>query len=282
MSNAEIIGNLSGTKLKGVPVAGCLGDRQAAMLGQGCLSPGDINASFGAGCAMLLNTGEIPVLSTRNLLTTPAFKLGPDAKVFFALEGTIAVAGSAVTWLRDEMKMIDTPDEIEAIARTVEDTGDTYFVPAFAGLAAPHWGPDARGCIVGMSQHTNRAHICRAVLESVCFQVSEVAAAMQKDAGVDVKALRVDGGMTANDLLMQLQADVLGVPVYLPVVTETAAVGAAFAAGIATGVWASPEGARAALSTIKKTWRPKTTSLHRGARLKRWGDAVKRSLSWAK
>ena len=230
----------------------------------------------------MLNTGEIPVLSTRHLQSTPAYKLGPDATVFFALEGAVAVAGSAVTWLKDEMKMIDDAGEIEVIARTVEDTGDTYFVPAFAGLAAPHWRPDARGCIVGMSQHTNRAHICRAVLESVCFQASEVVDAMGKDAGVEVKALRVDGGMTNNDLLMQLQADVLGVPVYLPVVTDTAALGAAFAAGIATGVWASPNEARAALSTIKKTWRPKTTSLHRAARLKRWGDAVKRSLNWAK
>eukprot|EP00041_Stephanoeca_diplocostata_P032414 m.1037391 g.1037391 ORF g.1037391 m.1037391 type:complete len:531 (-) comp24143_c0_seq9:191-1783(-) len=279
-SNAEVYGNLTVTALKSVPVSGCIGDQHAATLGQGCLAAGEAKNTYGTGCFLLMNVGGQPVSSKNGLLSTICFKLGPDATVFYALEGSCAIAGAAVQWLRDEMQMISSAGEIEQVASTVADTGGVYFVPAFSGLLAPHWRPDARGCIVGMTQYTNRAHICRAVLESVCFQSQEVFRAMEKDARMKLKSIRVDGGMTANNLLMQIQADLAGVPISVPCVAETTALGAAFAAGFAVGVWTCPKEIRTK-STVRKTWTPTIDILERAGRTLLWDHAVKRSLGWA-
>ncbi|GLC44941.1 hypothetical protein PLESTM_001667100 [Pleodorina starrii] len=231
--------------LEGVPIAGCLGDQMAAMLGQRC-RPGEAKNTYGTGCFMLLNTGQRRIASTHGLLTTVAFKLGPDRPANYALEGSVAVAGLGISWLRDNLGLIGSAAESEVLAASVKDTGGVYFVPAFSGLLAPHWRADARGVLLGMTSFTTRAHVVRAMLEAICFQTREVLDAMRRDAELDehhggLAALRVDGGAAANDLLMQLQADLLQVPVVRPAFRETTSLGAALAAGLAVNLWTREE-----------------------------------------
>ncbi|GLI71029.1 hypothetical protein VaNZ11_016146 [Volvox africanus] len=252
-ATAPIYGNASGSSggfaspihplgpLEGVPIAGCLGDQMAAMLGQRC-RPGEAKNTYGTGCFMLLNTGQRRIASTHGLLTTVAFKLGPDKRANYALEGSVAVAGLGISWLRDNLGLIGSAAESEVLAASVPNTGGVYFVPAFSGLLAPHWRADARGVLLGMTSFTTRAHVVRAMLEAICFQTREVLDAMRRDAELDehhggLAALRVDGGAAANDLLMQLQADLLQVPVVRPAFRETTSLGAALAAGLAVNLW---------------------------------------------
>ncbi|HPZ51005.1 MAG TPA: glycerol kinase GlpK, partial [Propionibacteriaceae bacterium] len=235
-SSSEVYGEATIASIKGVPVAGDLGDQQAATFGQACFEPGMAKNTYGTGCFMISNTGSELVPSKNGLLTTVCYKIG-DADPVYALEGSIAVTGSLVQWLRDNLKMIESAPDIEKLAATVEDNGGCYVVPAFSGLFAPYWKADARGAIVGLTRYVNRGHIARAVLEATAFQTREVLDAMEADSGVKLAELKVDGGMTQNDTLMQFQADVVGVPVVRPVVAETTALGAAYAAGIAVGYW---------------------------------------------
>jgi glycerol kinase len=261
-----------------VPVCGDLGDQQAATVGQACFSVGEGKNTYGTGNSMLLNTGESPTPSKTGLLTTVCYKLGQAAAVY-ALEGSVAVTGSAVQWLRDQLGIITTAAEVEAVANTVADNGGVYFVPAFSGLFAPYWRSDARGAIVGLSRFNTKAHLARATLEAICFQTRAVLDAMTVDAGVDLSILKVDGGATVNDTLMQLQADVLGVPVVRPVVAETTALGAAYAAGLAVGFWKD-------LDTLRSNWRadrqwdPSWSRDRRDESYRCWQKAVERTFNW--
>ena len=264
--------------LEGVPVAGILGDQQAALFGQGGLSQGDAKNTYGTGCFLLVNTGLRPVQSNAGLLTTIAYQIG-SGKLHYALEGSVAVAGSAVQWLRDNMGMIDSAPEIETLANEVDDNGGVYFVPAFSGLFAPRWRPDARGVIAGLTHYATRAHLARAVLEATAFQTAEVLAAVEQDTGVRMTELRVDGGMAANNLLMQFQADVLNVPVVVPQNLETTAMGAAFAAGLAVGFWRGPDDIRD-LSVEERRFEPNMSDARRAEVRHGWEKAVDRSLSW--
>ena len=261
-----------------VPVSGALGDQQAATLGQVCTRPGEAKNTYGTGNFMLLNTGTEVVPSKAGLLTTACYKLG-DADAIYALEGSIAVTGSAVQWLRDQLGIIKTAAEIEALALTVEDTGGAYFVPAFSGLFAPYWRSDARGAIVGLSRFHNSGHLARATLEAICFQTRAVLDAMVSDSGVRLELLKVDGGATVNDTLMQLQADVLGVPVVRPVVAETTALGAAYAAGLATGFWKDLDQLRQNWKADRQ-WEPRSTLDQRESSYRGWQKAVERTLNW--
>jgi len=262
-----------------VPVCGILGDQQAALVGQACFEPGESKNTYGTGCFMLLNTGTAPVPSHSGLLTTVAYQVGAEPAVY-ALEGSIAVAGSLVQWLRDNLGLIRTSAEVEALARTVADNGGVYFVPAFAGLFAPHWRSDARGVVAGLTGYANKGHLARAALESTAYQTRDVLGAMQRDSGVPLKSLRVDGGMAANDLLMQFQADILGIPVVRPRVTETTALGAAYAAGLAVGFWKSFADLRANWRQ-DRTWNPTMDPPSRDRLHREWLKAVDRSLGWA-
>ena len=259
-----------------VPIAGIAGDQQAALFGQMCTEPGSVKNTYGTGCFMLMNSGERPIMSSNNLLTTIAWKIGD--KVNYALEGSIFVAGSVVQWLRDGLGIIKSSSEIEALACSVEDNGGVYFVPALTGLGAPHWDQYAKGCIYGLSRGTTAAHIARAALEGIAFQTMDIVNAMQKDAGVTLKELKVDGGASRNNLLMQFQADILGTSVIRPTVTETTALGAAYLAGLAVGYWES-------IDHIKSQWGVETAfrplaPQERVAELKAgWADAIKRTLS---
>jgi glycerol kinase len=264
--------------LAGVPIAGILGDQQAAMFGQACLEKGDAKNTYGTGNFLLLNTGPTKVLSENGLLTTVCYAL-PDADPVYALEGSIAVTGSLVQWLRDNLGLISSADEIEALARSVEDNGGAYFVPAFSGLFAPYWRPDARGAIVGLTRFVNRGHLARAALEATAFQTREVVEAMNRDSGVALTSLKVDGGMVANELLMQFQADVLDVPVVRPVVAETTALGAAYAAGLAVGFWASTDEIRANWAADRE-WQPTMGPGEREALYADWKKAVTRTFDW--
>jgi glycerol kinase len=261
-----------------VMVSGAVGDQQAATLGQVCTNPGEAKNTYGTGNFMLLNTGEQIVPSKAGLLTTACYKLG-DAPPIYALEGSVAVTGSAVQWLRDQLGIINTAAEVEALALTVEDTGGAYFVPAFSGLFAPYWRSDARGAIVGLSRFHTRAHIARATLESICFQTRAVLDAMVEDSGVQLAVLKVDGGATVNDTLMQLQADILGVPVVRPVVPETTALGAAYAAGLATGFWNGLDELRQNWKADRQ-WEPGWSEDKREATYAGWKKAVERTLNW--
>lgn len=264
--------------LAGVPIAGILGDQQAALFGQTCFTPGGAKNTYGTGCFMLLNTGTELIHSRNGLLTTVAYRIGDESPVY-ALEGSIAIAGALIQWLRDNLGIISESSEVEALARSVDDNGDVYFVPAFSGLFAPHWRSDARGVMAGLTRFANKGHVARAALESTAFQTREVLDAMNADSGVDLAELRVDGGMVANELLMQFQADILGVPVVVPRVTETTALGAAYAAGLATGVWESLDELRANWGEARR-WSP-TISVEDRARLYgRWQQAVQRTLDW--
>ncbi|MGL6234746.1 MAG: glycerol kinase GlpK [Segniliparus sp.] len=261
-----------------IPIGGVLGDQQAAMVGQVCLDPGEAKNTYGTGNFLLLNTGEEPVRSKNGLLTTVCYQFGSD-KPKYALEGSIAVTGSAVQWLRDQLGIISGAAESEALARSVQDNGGVYFVPAFSGLFAPYWRSDARGAIVGLSRFNTNAHIARATLEAICYQSKDVVEAMERDSGVRLEVLKADGGITANDLCMQIQADVLGVDVVRPVVAETTALGAAYAAGLAVGFWNSPEDLRQNWQEGKR-WRPTTTAEERAAGHAGWRKAVERTLNW--
>ncbi|HEY1749770.1 MAG TPA: glycerol kinase GlpK [Caulobacteraceae bacterium] len=280
--SSEVYGPARGA-LEGVPVASALGDQQAALFGQTCFEPGEGKCTYGTGSFLLVNTGERPVASANGLLTTVGYQVA-GAKPVYALEGSIAVSGSLVQWVRDNLGLIQSAPEIEALARTVEDNGGCYFVPAFAGLFAPHWRSDARGVIAGLTGYVTKGHIARAVLEAVAWQTREVVDAMAADAmtsegGAPLTALKVDGGMTANALLMQFQADVLDVPVVRPAVTETTALGAAYAAGLAVGFW--PD-----VATLRAQWRkdaewtPAMAAARREAEYRQWKKAVARTLDW--
>ncbi|MEV0293796.1 glycerol kinase GlpK [Nocardia sp. NPDC050710] len=261
-----------------VPVAAAVGDQQAAMIGQVCLSAGEAKNTYGTGNFLLLNTGVTPVRSNNGLLTTVCYRFGTEDPVY-ALEGSIAVTGSAVQWLRDQLGIIQGASQSETLAGEVPDNGGVYFVPAFSGLFAPHWRSDARGAIVGLTRFATNAHIARATLEAICYQTRDVADAMFKDSGVALEVLKVDGGVTANNLCMQIQADVLGVPVSRPVVSETTALGAAYAAGLAVGFWGSAEELRQNWQESQR-WHPHWTADQRAAGYEGWGKAVGRTLDW--
>ena len=276
-SSSEVYGICNGV-LAGVPLAGMLGDQQAALFGQACLAPGEAKNTYGTGCFMLMNTGEQPFPSTSGLLTTLAYKLG-EAPAVYALEGSIPIAGALVQWLRDTLGLIAHASEIEALAASVPDNGDVYCVPAFSGLYAPHWDNRARGIIAGLTRFATKAHIARAALEAVAFQVREVVEAMTTDSGVEIVELRSDGGMVVNELLMQFQADILGVPVVRPKVIETTALGAAYAAGLAVGYWQSTAEITANWG-VDQRWQPAMPVERRVALYAKWNKAVARAQSW--
>jgi glycerol kinase len=261
-----------------VPICGNLGDQQAATVGQVCVTPGEAKNTYGTGNFMLLNTGHDIVPSKSGLLTTACYQMGSDAPVY-ALEGSIAVTGSAVQWLREQLGIIGSASEIEGLANSVPDNGGMYFVPAFSGLFAPHWRSDARGVVVGMSRFNTKAHLARATLEAICYQTRDVLDAMVKDSGVRLEVLKVDGGATVNNTLMQLQADILGVPVVRPVVAETTALGAAYAAGLATGVWSGLDDLRQNWKRDRQ-WEPQWSADQRESGYAGWKKAVSRTLDW--
>ena len=276
-SSSQVYGEATGV-LAGIPVAGDLGDQQAALFGQTCFSAGEAKNTYGTGNFLLLNTGTSPVQSNNGLITGVGYKIG-DAPAAYMLEGSIAITGALVQWLRDNLKIISSAPEVETLARTVEDNGGVFFVPAFSGLFAPYWRSDARGVIAGLTRYVNSGHIARAVLEATAWQTKEVVDAMDADSGVALTALKVDGGMTANDLLMQFQADVLDVPVIRPVVAETTALGAAYAAGLAVGFWAEIEDLRANWG-IDKQWEPHMDPATRDREYALWKKAVTRTFDW--
>ncbi len=263
---------------EGVPICAALGDQQAAMVGQTCFEPGEAKNTYGTGCFMLMNTGEEIVPSQSGLLTTVCYQLG-DAPAVYALEGSIAIAGALVQWLRDNLRFFDFSHHIEDYARAVPDSGGIYIVPAFSGLYAPYWQSDARGVIVGLTRYINKNHISRAALEATAYQTREVLDAMEADSGVRLKALKVDGGMVRNNLLMQFQADILNVPVVRPKVAETTALGAAYAAGLAVGYWNDLDDLRANWQ-IEKTWQPHMDNATRERLYRGWKKAVQRSMHW--
>ena len=276
-SSSEIYGSAV-APLKGVPVSGILGDQQAATFGQAAFSQGEAKNTYGTGNFLIFNTGQEVVESHNGLLTTVAYQLGNEP-AHYALEGSIAVTGSLIQWLRDNLGIISSASEVESLALSVPDNGGAYFVPAFSGLFAPHWRPDARGAIVGLTRFVNKAHIARSALEAVAFQTREVLDATNADTGVPLTELRVDGGMIANELLMQFQADLLGVPVIRPVVAETTALGAAYAAGLAVGFWSGTEELRG-LWQEEKRWLPRIDDAERAKLMRVWNKAVEKSLNW--
>jgi glycerol kinase len=277
VSSSQVYGECRGP-LAGVPLAGILGDQQAALFGQACYQPGDAKNTYGTGCFLLLNTGTTPVDSTSGLLTTVGYRLG-DQPAVYALEGSVAIAGALVHWLRDSLGIIASSPEIEDLARSVHDNGDVYFVPAFSGLFAPHWRSDARGVIVGLTRFATKGHLARAALEATAFQTQEVLAAMRIDSGVNLRELKVDGGMVGNELLMQFQADLLDVAVVRPRVAETTALGAAYVAGLAVGYFSG-------LAELAGNWGedrrfvPSMPAEQRSRLLARWRQAVERTLDW--
>ena len=261
-----------------VPVCGDLGDQQAALVGQACFALGEAKNTYGTGCFMLLNTGKRPVASRSGLVTAVAYQIGSQPAIY-ALEGSIAVTGALVQWLRDNLGFFERSSEVEQLASTVEDSGGTYFVPAFSGLFAPHWRSDARGVIVGLTRYIHRGHIARAALDATACQTREVMEAMRQDSGVELKSLKVDGGMVFNELLMQFQADILGVPVVRPKLAETTSLGAAYAAGLAVGFWDDPEDLRANWQEEKR-WEPQMETEKRERIYAGWKKAVKRTFDW--
>ena len=264
--------------LGGVPVASARGDQSAALFGQTCYERGDAKCTYGTGSFLLMNTGDTPVYSANGLLTTVGYKIG-DGAATYALEGSIAVTGALVQWLRDNLELIGSAPEIETLARTVDDNGGCYFVPAFSGLFAPHWRSDARGVIAGLTGYITKGHLARAVLEATAFQTREVVEAMNGDATVDLGSLRVDGGMTANNLLMQFLADVLDVPVVRPIVAETPSLGAAYAAGLAVGYWPDTDSLRAHWHRAAE-WLPRMDSGVREKSYRKWKKTVARTHDW--
>lgn len=277
-SSGETFGRAQIPAIEGVPIAGIIGDQQAALVGQTCFAPGEAKNTYGTGSFLLMNTGESPVFSKFGLLTTVAYKLGAEP-ARYALEGSIAITGALVQWLRDNLGIIRTSSDIEALAATVADNGGVYFVPAFSGLYAPYWKASARGVITGLTRHSNKAHIARAALEATAFQTREVVEAMQKDAGIPIAILRTDGGMVDNSLLMQFQADILNIPVVRPAVKETTALGAAYAAGLSTGFYANIKDLRANWA-VDRTWNPQMDDKQRNSLFNSWKKAVSRSFDW--
>ena len=277
-SSSEVYGEVASGPLQGVPIAGILGDQQAALVGQTCFAPGEAKNTYGTGCFLLMNTGQKPVASGAGLITTVAYQFG-RFPACYALEGSIAIAGALVQWLRDNLGIISTSGEIESLAASVQDNGDVYIVPAFSGLYAPYWKDHARGVVTGLTRYANRAHIARAALEATAYQTRDVAAAMEQDSRIKLSELRVDGGMVVNELLMQFQADILDVDVVRPKVTETTALGAAYAAGLATGFWRSVEDLRRNWG-VSQTWRPGMSKQQRGSLYSAWQKAVTRSFGW--
>jgi glycerol kinase len=277
-SSSERYGTATADPIDGVPITGILGDQQAALVGQTCFRPGEAKNTYGTGCFLLLNTGVSAVRSKHGLLTTVAYRFG-NAPAHYALEGSIAVTGALVQWIRDNLGLIQSSPEIETLARTVPDNGGVYFVPAFSGLYAPHWNDGARGTIVGLTRFANRGHLARAVLESTAFQTWEVLRAMEQDSGVSLESLRVDGGMTDDELLMQFQADIVDRVVVRPKIKETTALGAAFAAGLAVGVFSDLDDLRSRWGESHR-WQPNMDDASRQQMLQRWTKAVSRSVDW--
>ncbi len=276
-SSSEIYGVAQGA-LAGVPVAGILGDQQAALFGQTCFAEGEAKNTYGTGCFMLLNTGLKPVQSRHGLITTVAYQLGGAAPIF-ALEGSIAVTGALVQWLRDNLELIRTSAEVESLANTVEDNGGIYIVPAFSGLFAPYWRSDARGIVIGLTRYVNKGHFARAALEATAYQTRDIVDAMRQETGLNLDALKVDGGMVVNETLMQFQSDILGTPVIRPIVTETTALGAAYAAGLAVGFWTDIKELRD-LWRKDKEWQPRMTAETRERLYAGWSKAVERTFGW--
>ncbi len=276
-ASSEVYGEAVGA-LAGIPVAGDLGDQQAALFGQTCFDEGEAKNTYGTGCFVLLNTGEKPMQSKNGLITGVGYKIG-DEPAKYMLEGSIAIAGSLVQWLRDNLKMFPAAPDVEELAKEVEDNGGVYIVPAFSGLFAPYWKSDARGVIVGLTRYVNRSHIARAVLEATAWQTREVVDAMNQDSGVALTALKVDGGMVANEVLMQFQSDVLGVPVIRPTVAETTCLGAAYAAGLAVGFWEKVDDLRANWGKDKE-WTPQMDSEKVAKEYAMWKKAVTRTFDW--
>jgi glycerol kinase len=276
-SSSDVYGE-AGLELRGVPIAGLLGDQHAALVGQACFSEGDAKNTYGTGNFLLLNTGATPVPSQSGLITTVAFKFGTQPACY-ALEGSIAITGALIHWLRDNLGLVRTARELDELAASVPDNGGVYIVPAFSGLYAPYWREDARGIIAGLTRFANRAHLCRAALEAACYQTSDVMQAMQADSGVALNELRVDGGMVRSDTLLQFQADILDTPVIRPVVTETTALGAAYAAGLATGFWSGQDELRAHWQA-ERSFAPHMATDTRRRLLAGWARAVDRSLGW--
>ena len=277
-SSSERYGVARAEPIQGVPIAGILGDQQAALVGQTCFRAGEAKNTYGTGCFLLLNTGESVVRSSSGLLTTVAYRIGNEAPRY-ALEGSVAITGALVQWVRDNLGLIQKSADIETLAQSVPDNGGVYFVPAFSGLYAPHWNDGARGTIIGLTRFANRGHIARAALEATAFQTSEVLQAMEKDSGVRLDTLRVDGGMTDNDLLMQCQADIINRDVVRPTIKETTALGAAFAAGLAIGVFRDAADLRSRWIESRR-WHPHMDDRTRQHMLERWTSAVSRSLDW--
>jgi len=278
VASSAVYGTARG-ELEGVPLAGILGDQQAALMGQACFKPGEAKNTYGTGCFLLMNTGPTPIASTCGLLTTVAYQLG-DQPACYALEGSIAITGALVQWLRDNLALIKTSADIETLAASVPDNGDVYFVPAFSGLYAPYWRADARGVIAGLTRFANAGHIARAALEATAYQTFDVIEAMQRDSGIPISTLRVDGGMVVNALLMQFQADILNVPVLRPRTIETTALGAAYAAGLAVGDWQGQDDLVRNWG-VTHTWQPGMTQERRTALTATWRKAVERSFDWA-
>jgi glycerol kinase len=276
-ASSEVYGDAK-DGLAGIPVAGDLGDQQAALFGQTCFSVGEAKNTYGTGNFLLLNTGTEPVPSKSGLITTVAYKIG-DQPAIYCLEGSIAITGALVQWLRDNIGLISSAPEIEDLAKTVDDNGGVYFVPAFSGLFAPYWKSDARGVIAGLTRYVTKGHIARAALEATAWQSREVADAMNADSGVELASLKVDGGMVQNELLMQFQADVLGVPVIRPTVAETTSLGAAYAAGLAVGFWSEVEDLRANWGKDKE-WQPRMDPDERDKEYAYWKKAVTRTFDW--
>lgn len=278
VSSSEVYGQMATGALQGATLAGILGDQQAALAGQTCFAPGEAKNTYGTGSFLLMNTGTEPVQSKAGLLTTLAYRFGNEAPRY-ALEGAIAITGALVQWLRDNLKLFDAAAQIEPLAASVADNGDVYIVPAFSGLYAPYWKDDARGVIAGLTRYATRAHIARAALESTAYQVRDVVEAMQTDSGIRLSSLKTDGGMVVNDLLMQFQADILNAPVIRPKVTETTALGAAYAAGLAVGFWNSTADLCANWS-VDRTWTPTMDGDRRARYYASWKKAVTRSFGW--
>ncbi len=277
-SSSEVYGEATLGAIAGVPITGILGDQQAALVGQACFHPGEVKNTYGTGCFLLMNTGERLVASNFGLLTTVAYKFGSGA-AHYALEGSVAITGALVQWLRDNLGIIEKSPDVEPLARTVKDNGGVYFVPAFSGLYAPYWKENARGVIAGLTRYANKGHIARAALEATAFQTREVVEAMERDSQIALESLRVDGGMVANELLMQFQADILNRDVVRPVIQETTALGAAYAAGLAVRFFSGFEELRANWA-VDRTWKPHLAETERDELYRQWKKAVTRSFDW--
>lgn len=278
--SSSVYGKIHSGSLKDVPIAGCLGDQQSALVGQKCFNVGDAKNTYGTGCFMLFNTGDKPVISKNGLLTTVAYQLGKEEPMY-ALEGSIAAAGSSIQWLRDGLGIINDSKEISFLAEKVKSTAGVYFVTAFNGLFAPYWRDDARGTICGLTQYTTREHIARATLEAICYQSRAILDAMNKDAGKPLRSLMVDGGVSNSDICMQIQADVLNIEVVRPQMRETTALGAAIAAGLATGVWSSIDDLKEVNREGRTVFNSDISEDQREKMYHGWKEAVKRSFGWA-